>query len=218
MAWRKVPIYVTNFNNLERGFRRLVAWLRIAGHDNVTVIDNASTWPLLQEFYAQSPELMVVRLTENKGPYAFWELGMHKQQTAPFVVTDPDVVPTATCPHNLVGRMCEALEELPDAVKVGPSLRIDNLPPHYRLRDEVIEWEQQFWQHPLNGLGAYEALLDTTFALYRPRSEAWPPQGTHYRLAPPYSVEHVPWYEDSTHESAEHTHYKLRAKREFVHW
>ena len=57
------------------------------------------------------------------------------------MVTDPDVVPTVTCPHDLVRRMLEALAASPTVGKVGPSLRVDNLPPHYLLREEVVEWE-----------------------------------------------------------------------------
>ena len=133
------------------------------------------------------------------------------------MVTDPDVVPTVTCPHDLVRRMLEALETLPTVGKVGPSLRVDNLPPHYLLREEVVEWETQFWQKPTADGGAYEAQLDTTFALYRPGSEPWP-EGAHYRLAPPYSVEHVPWYENSERACEEREFYKEHARREFIHW
>ena len=66
--WHYTPVFVTNFNNLERGFRRLLAWLRAAGYDNVTVVDNASTWPPLLEFYDRSPEVAVLRLTREQGP------------------------------------------------------------------------------------------------------------------------------------------------------
>lgn len=219
MDWRETPIYVTNFNNLERGFRRLLAWLRANGHKNITVLDNASTWAPLLDFYAAQPELQVLRLAENKGPYAFWHLELHMQQATPFVVTDPDVVPAVTCPRDLVGKMLEGLETLPSApCKVGPSLRVDNLPAHYHLRGEVVEWERQWWQRLTADGGAYEALIDTTFALYKPGSVAWPPVGTHYRLAPPYTVEHIPWYEDSEHPSEERDHYQACARREYIHW
>lgn len=217
--WRGVPIFVTNFNNLERGFRCLLTWLRAAGHENITVLDNASTWPPLLEFYDRSPELQVVRLTENKGPYVFWQMLLHTQQTGPFVVTDPDVVPSVACPYDLVARMLESMETLPHMpCKVGPSLRIDNLPDHYIHKQEVMEWERQYWRYPTADGSAYEALIDTTFALYKAGSTPWPKEGTHYRLAPPYTVEHVPWYEDSTKECPERTHYKACARKEFLHW
>jgi hypothetical protein len=219
MDWHQTPIFVTNFNNLDRGFKRLLTWLRRAGYEHVAVIDNASTWPPLLEFYEHLLEVQVMRLAENLGPYAFWHLGLHTRQLVPFVVTDPDVVPAVTCPHDLVGRLHEALSTLPSSpVKVGPSLRVDNLPACYNHREEVLAWEKQFWQRPTEDGRAYEALLDTTFALYRPGSKAWPPEGTHYRLAPPYSMEHIPWYEDSVLTNAEREHYKAHARKEFVHW
>lgn len=213
-----IPIFINNFNNLDRGFRRLLTWLRDAGYGNVTVIDNASTWPSLLEFYTQSPEPMVVHAGANLGPYALWTLGLVPQST-PFVVTDPDVVPSVTCPYDLVGRLLEALETLPASpCKVGPSIRVDNLPDHYKHKREVVAWEQQFWQRPVDGLGAYESLIDTTFALYLAGSVPWPAEGTHYRLAPPYCVEHVPWYEDSDKSNSEREYYQANARRDFIHW
>jgi hypothetical protein len=221
--YHEIPIYVTNFNNLDRGFRRLLAWLREAGHENVTVIDNGSTWPPLEEFYRDTPELMVVRLTENKGPYAFWHLGAHLKQETPFVVTDPDLVPSVTCPRDLVGRMLKAMGELPATpCKVGPSLRVDNLPSCYRHHLEVKGWEEQFWQRSVSDesgrLVAYDAQIDTTMALYAPGSDSWPQVGTHYRLAPPYTVEHVPWYEDSASPSEEAIFYARAIDRQWTHW
>ena len=222
MNWRDTPIHVTNRDNLDRGFRRLVAWLRQAGHGNITVIDNGSTWPPLLAFYDKSPELNVLRLTTNMGPYAFWHLGMQVQQAAPFVVTDPDVVPAVACPSDLVERMLWAMETLPATpCKVGPSLRVDNLPAHYRLHKEVVAWESQWWQRTVTvgeSVVAYDALIDTTFALYKAGSGSWPSEGTHYRLAPPYELEHVPWYEDSRHPSEEAAYYREHIDTQWTHW
>lgn len=216
---KQTPIYITNYNNLERGFRRLLLWLRQAGHTNVIVLDNASTWPPLLEFYASSPELNVVGLPENRGPYALWHLGWHEMQEGPFVVTDPDVVPAPTCPNDLVAQMVKAMETLPATpCKVGPSLRVDNLPDHYRLKREVVAWERQWWQKPTADGTAYDALIDTTMALYRSGSPSWPPVGTHYRLAPPYQLEHVPWYEDIQRPTEEARYYREHIDRQWTHW
>jgi len=77
MNWQQTPVYITNFNNLERGFRQLLDWLINAGMANITIIDNASTYEPLLVYYADLDwPLRICRLTENKGPYALWELGL----------------------------------------------------------------------------------------------------------------------------------------------
>jgi hypothetical protein len=217
MNWQDTAVFVNNRDNLDRGFRSLVRWLRDAGVKTVCVIDNASTWPPLLDFYQRDREFDLISLSENKGPYAFWELDMHKAGH-PFIITDPDVIVPASCPSDLICRM-HSLMNMRDAAKTGPSLRIDNLPDHYVQKQRVLDWESQFWQKPV-GDGkphAYEAQIDTTFALYKPGSWHWP-EGAHLRMAPPYSIEHVPWYEDSSLANAEREHYHANAHQGWINW
>jgi len=132
--------------------------------------------------------------------------------------------------------MHEAMDLLPASpCKVGPSLRIDDLPSQHQ---HIWDWEIQFWKKPtyvcldcrkqmgecLYNMGkctgrsitAYDALIDTTFALYQPGSAAWHPERTHYRLAPPYVFRHLPWYETST--SEERDYYIRTSDARWTHW
>lgn len=224
MNWHDVPIYITNRNNLDRGFRRLILWLREAGMHRVTILDNESTWPPLLDFYNKSG-LHVIHTGSNLGPHAFWTLGLHAAQDVPFIVADSDVVPT--CPFDLVRQLLFVLYEYDNVAKVGPSLRIDNLPDHYDRKEAVLKWEGQFWQDPVRGRDAsepmlYRAGIDTTFALYPPRSEAgtsaWDAKAQHLRLGPPYVAEHVPWYDDTTHPSPELQHYRAHTSQQWSNW
>lgn len=224
MNWRDIPVYVTNRNNLDRGFRRLILWLREAGMHHVHVIDNDSTWPPLLDFYATS-KLHVIQAGCNFGPYAVWDLGLHAAQDVPFIVTDSDVVPS--CPFDLVRYLLDVQREYDCVAKVGPSLRLDNLPDHYDRKAEVIKWESQFWQDPVRGRDAsepalYRAGIDTTFALYPPRSGAgsssWAAKAQHLRLGPPYVAEHAPWYDDTTHPSPELQHYRAHTNPKWSNW
>ncbi len=211
-----VTVYITNHNNLERGFRQLVKWL-VDTDQHVVVIDNASTYePLLEWYRSTDTGVLAKHIGENLGPYAFWQLGWHKTEHRRFVVTDPDVVPSAECPHDLIAMMHRILDNPMLIGKVGPSLRIDNLPDHYTKKQEVITWEQQFWDRPVQGTAFY-ADIDTTFAMYEPGSEVRP-AGECLRLMPPYSFEHIPWYEDSANPTAEHAYYHEHARKEWTHW
>lgn len=200
-------VWITNFNNLDRGFRRLVEWLQDA-NVSIKVIDNGSTWEPLLRYYETSG-LEIIRPGNNLGPYAFWELGLHRSSER-FIITDPDVVPSSECPKDLIARMSEMLDK--GHKKVGPSLRIDNLPGNYPGTEKVISWEQQFWTNPTEG--GYAALIDTTFAMYEPDRPFELPA---LRLAAPYSFEHVPWYEGSE-QNAERDFYNSTKRMEWTNW
>jgi len=216
MNWQDTRVFIINRDNMNRGFIQLLTWLASVGMRNVAVIDNGSTYPPVLDLYGKLSNVQLLRSDENLGPYAFWQLGLHQQQHERFIVTDPDVVPSADCPDDLIERMHQAMDR-EHVGKVGPSLRIDNLPDSYARKSEVIAWEKQFWLHPAIGQGAYHADIDTTFALYQPHSECRP-AGHTLRLAPPYSVEHRPWYEDSAHPPDEAVYYRSHAKADLIHW
>ena len=213
MSWRETPVFIVNRNNLDRGFRRLHTWLIRAGMENVTVIDNGSTWgPLLQ--YYEEARVLVLRFDENRGPYALWETGSLSEGR--FVVTDADVVPDAACPFDLV-RKCFEVMDRTGAVKVGPSLRIDDLPDCYALRERVLEWEAQFQQPIVPEGDAVVADIDTTFALYEAGAR-YDTAGLRLRLTSPYVAQHLPWYEDSSVAHQERNFYHAHVRKEWIHW
>jgi hypothetical protein len=213
-----IPIYITNFNNLDRGFRQLVSWLQASNCD-ITVIDNASTWPPLMDWYNDHLEVRFRDAHENLGPYAFWELGLHKQQRERFIVTDPDLRPTELCPSALL--TIDRMEKVMDTFqvgKVGVSLSLDNIPEYYKFGQQVRDWESQFWTRPTEDGLAYHADIDTTFCLYEPGSECHPQNPHRLRLAPPYTFEHVPWYEDSSKPHPERDYYLAHIDRKWTDW
>ena len=206
------PIWIINFNNLDRGFRRLVEWLRSAGMRNIGVLDNASTYPPLLEYY-ETCDLQIVHTGGNFGNQILWNLGLAPKTR--FILTDPDLVPAPYCPLDLIGKMHDVADRFSPA-KVGPSLRIDNIPSCYSKKHQVEAWESQFWNNPIASGETYSAAIDTTFALYEPGAHIW--DNTHIRLAPPYTFEHVPWYEDSANPSEEEAFYRSTAKQNIINW
>ena len=214
--WRDIPVFIVNRNRLE-ALRRLVDWLCAAGTRRVVVMDNASDYPPLLQYYEALPEgVKVMRLTENHGPYVLWQQGVHKVLDMPYVVTDSDVVPADFCPPDLIGALLATLQRWPDAKKVGTALRIDNLPDSYGDVDTVRKWESQFWEHPV-APGVFAAPIDTTFALYPPRGE-FSNEACNLRLGHPYIAEHTPWYADETALSAEERYYREHTSATFSNW
>lgn len=215
MDWQDTPIFIVNHDNLERGFRQQVEWLKAAGQTNINVIDNGSTYPPLLDYYKTTDVNIIYH--ENVGPYVFWEKGMHEQQETPYIVSDGDCAPTSDCPKDLVARLHEVYAQKPLCKKAGPSIRIDNLPDTYQFKQQVVAHEQQFWSDVSRDGGLYDALIDTTFALY-PAKSPFPCWGGHLRVGTPYTIEHYPWYIDSMNPTEEDQYYLAHRNSAWTHW
>ena len=214
--WRDLPVFIVNRNRLG-AMRALVDWLRAAGTRRIVILDNASDYPPLLDWYrALPPGVHVQLLTENHGPYVFWQQGVHRVIDTPYVLTDSDIVPADFCPADLIGALLACLTRHPDAKKVGPGLRIDNIPDHYGEADTVRKWESQFWERPV-APGVFAAPIDTTFALYPPRTE-FSNEPCNLRLGRPYVVEHTPWYVDERALSEEERHYRTHTSATYSNW
>jgi GT2 family glycosyltransferase len=205
MDYRKVPVIINNYNRLDY-LVQLIAWLEKAGMRSIYIIDNASTYPPLLEFYKKCP-YTIFKLNENVGHTALWDSHIQlwfKNQY--YVYTDPDVVPVEECPQNAIDYFKKVLDRYPEITKVGFGLKIDDLPDHYKRKQEVIEWEAVFWENEID-TGLYKARIDTTFALYRPntRYQQW---DTTLRTGGIYIARHLPWYENSDQPSPEELHFK----------
>jgi hypothetical protein len=208
------PIIITVRDRLSP-LTALLDWLEAVGQQEIWLCDNASTYPPLVNFLATT-KYHVVRNGFNLGKRAPWlsglvpELGHHRY----FVVTDPDIVPTTECPHDALAFFKRTLEERPEIYKVGFSLKIDDLPDHYRHKQSVIDWEQQFWAQPVFQ-HYYYAPIDTTFAMYRPGMSQSPHQ---LRTAPPYEARHLPWYQNSDQPTEDEMYYAAHVDSQTKWW
>lgn len=186
--------------------RDLLGWLVDEGMTNVHLIDNASTYPPMLDLL-DATRHTVQRLGRNVGHTSPWLPQLAHLRSGPFVVTDCDVVPDADA-HGAVEHFVDLLNRYRSVVKVGFGLHVDDLPDHYARRQEVIDWESQFWTRPL-AEDVYMATLDTTFALHRPR--------TPYTLGPAlrtggrFMARHEPWYQDSSHVTEDLAYFQARA-------
>ena len=105
----------------------------------------------------------------------------------------------------------EALNEHRDAVKVGCSLRIDDLPDTPRS-EQIRDHESKFWTPGPEGW--YEADIDTVGAMYRPES-GWAGYGPSLRSAK-YIARHMPWY--VAEPAADMRHYLANMKVDSLTW
>jgi hypothetical protein len=209
----ETPVFILCRDRLEP-LTALIDWLERAGLERIVLIDNDSAYEPLLAYYESTPH-DVVRLGRNVGKNALWSDRSFERMIGrrPFVYTHPDVVPVAKCPLDAAERFGELLGRHPDVTKVGFGLRIDDLPETYRFREEVVEWESQFWRPEIEvEPGAFRCAIDTTFALYRRWAPNQPPLDA-IRTGPPYVARHTTWYVDSDAPTLEERFYAARLER-----
>jgi hypothetical protein len=209
--------------------RRCVEALLTVGLE-VHVIDHGSTYPPMLEYLTQVSHHVQVSLNGTAHPREIWHDGTLRRHTVPgepFIVTDCDIVPAPDCPVDWVHEMIDLLDAYPRHIKVGLSLKTDDLPEHYEHRERVQAWEEKYQTallpekarvHAGPSLArVYQASVDTTLAAYR-----WPPDRFRIdqalRMAPPYSALHLPWYADSANPSNEERYYRAHALDGVSHW
>ena len=145
---------------------------------------------------------------------------MHVYQDKPYIVTDSDLVPSDCCPMDLIDKMLDILHRYPECGKIGPGLRLDNIPDLSRdfiTHGDGKGWEGEgvYWKKR-HSSGGFNAPIDTTFAMYSAHSP-WVPAGwQNIRLDMPYVVEHIPWYVSKPF-SEEEKYYRDHADRVWSH-
>lgn len=213
---KKIPIIINNFNQLDY-LKRLIDALESRGYTNIHIIDNASTYPPLLEYYVRCP-YTVYKLKDNLGYLALWKSGLFELfKRDYFVYTDPDVVPVDECPDDFMEVFYRLMRKYKYAAKVGFSLRISDLPDYFENKAKVVEWESRFWRRQAEP-NVYKAPIDTTFALHRPFTFSTSREEERMlRVGEPYSLHHLPWYVDPENMS-ENMKYYIARSRQSTHW
>jgi hypothetical protein len=214
--YKTIPVIINNFNRLSY-LRELLRWLERAGMKNIYILDNASTYPPLLEFYKNSTH-KIIYLGANLGHLALWKSKYFNQFKSSFYIyTDPDVVPIEECPNDAIAQFLDILLAHSQLEKVGFSLKIDDLPLQYAKREEVKNWEEKFWQNEI-APGIFDAAIDTTFALYKPYTNGNIWVSPAVRTGFPLTARHMPWYENSAQPDEETLYYQAHIKKGASHW
>jgi len=91
-----------------------------------------------------------------------------KYCTGYYIVTDSDIIPNENLPANYLSTMIKYLNRNSNITKVGFALQIDDIPDTFKLKAQVLKWEEKYWKNEIKR-NVFNAFIDTTFALYLPR-------------------------------------------------
>lgn len=211
-----IPVFIVCFERVD-ALKKLTSWLEQHNVKKIVYIDNDSTYPPLLEFY-KTTKHQVLHLNRNIGQTAPWSLAITRVLVPEdfYVVTDPDIIPIEECPKDFMKHFLNIHEGFPAYQKVGFGLKTDDLPDFYPLKNAVVDWEKQFWLHPL-GNDLFEAGLDTTFALYKPFVYKYILHPS-IRTGGKYVARHLPWYDNPAKKTPEDVHYRNRLDPTINSW
>lgn len=201
-----IPVYINVFNRLTTT-RILCEQVSKLSEAVPIIIDNASTWEPLLDWY-QNCSYEVINLRTNMGHHAPWISEIISQDNAPlYVVTDCDL-DISDVPNDVLTKLQEPFTWKNKIIKSGLSLFIDDLPPWQNL---VKEWESKLWMNKIKGTNFYSAPIDTTFAMYEqssPTKLVTTVVGVpSVRIGKPYCAKHIPWYLDCENLDEENKNY-----------
>lgn len=216
MKYLDIPIIINNRDQLIT-LVKLIEWLEEAGQRKIIILDNASSYLPLLEFYNkyENVRFTLRRLAKNQGPYSLWRHRNRDLLVYPFIYTDPDILPIEECPKDAVEFLFHlATEHFQEIPRVGFGLKIDDIPDYYPFKKHVLEWESKFWEgSPIllrdHGVQCFKAGIDTTFALHSQVSS--PLDQTAIRTGHPYVARHLSWYVDPKNPPEDLVYYESRA-------
>lgn len=210
---KEIPFIILNFNQLET-LKELVNFAISKSFRKIVIIDNASTYMPLLEYYNEIKDKVAVEhMAENYGPTVFMERDeiYNKYAKGFFILTDSDITPNEKLPKNFLRVLLKhLLLKYNKVTKVGFALDIETIPNYYPAKDKVLKWESQFWKSKIED-HVYYANIDTTFALYKPNPKKRFKKRTDHlwalRIAGNFTSKHGGWYIDYNNLSEEQEFY-----------
>jgi len=207
-----VPIFIISYNRgaylakVCASYRLQAHRTRLIIHDNGS--DDEATLDILCGLEQAGVEVFRRSKIDHAGDLnlvdaTVREFSQRESYFGPYVVTDCDIDLSDTGRNALLVYR-ELLEQFPQAKCVGPMLTIADVPKSYPLFQHAMNRHvDQFWSTEphwidtrFGTLAVRSALIDTTFALHRPR-EPFRRGKMGIRVYHPFEARHLDWYLDA---------------------
>lgn len=228
---KKIPIFITIFDRLEVLKQSIKSYDSLNTEVEIILHDQGSTYkPMLE--YLKSLENCGFKYYKGKNEPTSVKHSIKDwyktNDSYYYVVTDPDISVEGTNP-NMLNVCIDILALEKDVTCVGPGLRIWDLPDHYPMKEQVQNWEKQWYKQEdkrvirINDsiITYYFSVIDTTFAVYRKGHEFTKPNMNAIRVTRPYNVKHLDWYMNHNNLTEDYKYYIESAKKagkSRTHW
>lgn len=198
-----IKIVINNRNRLTTTKNMVEKLLELNPLEEIIILDNDSTYPPLLKWYDTLWSNVRVYYLKNEGHLALWSTGLDKKLDEYFVYTDSDIILNENFPKNWMSKMYQVLKKY-NTKKVSLALEINDLPDHYRYKNQVIRNENRWWLEQVED-GIYKADTDTTFSLYENIHDNVYPS---LRIAKDNMIcKHKGWYDDIQNLDEEEQYY-----------
>lgn len=183
----KIPVIINNRDLLTWPKAMLEKIKTLDRVGDIFIVDNASTYAPLLEWYETKP-CEIVKVS-NLGHTAPWLSGLVDKLGVPYVLTDPDLGIDAL-PNDTLRVLDEKLKEQPELGKIGLGLAWESIGVSSPYFNHLQSYERTRWtKSRVQNDVHVDVVIDTTFALYNvPRYFIG--GGS---LSSPYIAEHYPW-------------------------
>jgi hypothetical protein len=166
---KNCKVVINNRNRLTTTKNMVEKLLELNPDEQIIIIDNGSTYPPLLNWYKSIN--VDVRFFGNEGHLALWATKIDKELGEYFVYTDSDIILPDEFPTEwklIMFNLIRWYSGIYD--KIALAIHIDDLPEHYRYKNQVIRNEGRWWleKYDTEMLDyLYKADTDTTFAMMR---------------------------------------------------
>lgn len=196
------PIIILNRDRLTCT-ERLVDSLLLLGYDDITILDIASTYPPLLEYYKSCP--VEVIMADNIGHKGLWTAGYidRWKNYSWIAVTDSDIQLHPDTPKGFIEQMITVAKDY-RVGKVGLAIEYKDITNEY-LRKIIYPIESNYWKQSLvhDRYKVYNAPVDSTFCIVRPDQ---PFNYAALRIAD-WPIRHLDWYSDWNNLTEEEQYY-----------
>jgi glycosyltransferase involved in cell wall biosynthesis len=139
--------------------------LSLNKNQEIIILDNDSTYDPLIKWYKEVEDKIDIRYLKNEGHLAVWSTGIYKELGDYFIYTDSDLELNSNMPDSYQIFMYNLMQKY-EINKIALGIKINDLPDHYRYKNQVIRNEGRWWLEEVEP-DIYKADTDTTFSLIR---------------------------------------------------
>jgi hypothetical protein len=161
-----IKVVINNRNRLTTTKFMVEKLLSLNPDEQIIIIDNGSTYEPLLNWYDEIKNKVDVRLGTNEGHLALWATKLYKELESYFVYTDSDIILSDDFPMDWKEIMLDTFKKYPEYNKVALAIHTDDLPDHYRYKNQVVRNEGAWWLEEVEK-DLFVADTDTTFAMMK---------------------------------------------------